>query len=96
MVIDDFKNLAEEFDGSKVCPCCRADVEEVEGCDCGNWMSKGETFCEECKIDLRKQFHLLFQDLKGRRSSLQFPFLQADDHRIPKHILYPVQRVQKV
>ena len=48
------------------------------------------------QIDLRKLFHLLFQDLIKRRSSLQFPFLQADDHRKPKHILYLVQRVQKV
>ena len=62
MVIDDFKNLAEEFDGSKVCPYCRADVEEVEECDCGNWMSKGEMFCEKCKIDLRKQFSRLLHE----------------------------------
>lgn len=62
MVIDDFKNLAEEFDGSKVCPYCCGDVEEVEACDCGNWMSKGETFCEKCKIDLRKQFSRLLHE----------------------------------
>ena len=48
------------------------------------------------QIDLRKQFHLLFQDLKGRRSNPQFPSLQADGRRIPKHILYLEQRVQKV
>lgn len=57
MIIEEERDLAEEFDGTSICPYCSGDVMKVEECDCGGYMEWGEELCEECKIDVLKRFH---------------------------------------
>ena len=44
------------------CPHCKGDFEEVEECDCGDYMPVGEKFCDKCKSDLKKQFSRLLHE----------------------------------
>lgn len=45
-----------------VCPCCNGDVEIVKECDCGDYMSTDEMFCDKCKSDLKRQFSRLLHE----------------------------------
>ena len=63
LLIEDFNDLAEDFDGSKICPHCQGDVEEVDECECGYTMAKGEKICEDCKMFVQKQFQEFLDEL---------------------------------
>ena len=56
MIIEDYNDLAEDFDGCRICPNCESDVTEVEECDCGDFKEKGELLCETCKMQVLKEF----------------------------------------
>ena len=56
IIIEDYNDLAEDFDGYKMCPHCNGDVLEVEDCDCGDVKEKDELLCETCKMQVLKEF----------------------------------------
>lgn len=62
MIIEDFNDLAEDWEGWKVCPHCKGDVEIVAECECGNLMQRDEPFCEKCKLSIMKKFQELLDE----------------------------------
>lgn len=56
MLIEDFNDLEQDFDGSVICPHCQGDIEVVNECDCGEYKQMDEKLCEKCKISVVKRF----------------------------------------
>ena len=63
LIVEDYNDLAEDFGGGRICPYCSGDVEEIEECDCGKYMLKGEKLCEKCKMETRKMFQEFMDEL---------------------------------
>lgn len=55
LIIEDYNDLAEDFGGGRICPCCSGDVEQVRHCiTCEDYIPINEVFCDKCKMQLRK------------------------------------------